>query len=199
MCVAVERKYIGMIAVADILKSNSKEVILKLKKMNKRVIMLTGDNARTANAIARKVGIEEVISEVLPEEKAKTIAKLQKDGEYVAMVGDGVNDAPALAQADVGIVMGSGTDVAMETGEIILMKDDLNDVITAIKLSKATMNKIKQNMFWALFYNSVGIPIAAGVFYTKFGLLLKPEYAGLAMALSSVSVVTNSLLLKRFK
>jgi Cu+-exporting ATPase len=199
MCIAMERKHIGMIAVADVLKSNSKEAVLKLKKMGKRVIMLTGDNARTANAIAKKAGIDETISEVLPEQKAEVITKLKKEGEIVAMVGDGVNDAPALAEADVGIAMGSGTDVAMETGEIVLMKDDLNDVITAIRLSQATMNKIKQNMFWALFYNSIGIPVAAGVFYSSFGLLLKPEFAGLAMALSSVSVVTNSLLLKRFK
>ncbi|MEM4590090.1 MAG: heavy metal translocating P-type ATPase [Candidatus Micrarchaeia archaeon] len=199
MALAVNKRFIGLIAVADVLKKNSKEAVQELKEMGKRVVMITGDNEKTARAIARKVGIGEVLAEVLPEQKAAKIKELQNENEYVAMVGDGINDAPALAQADVGIALGSGTDIAMETGEIILVKDDLKDVVTAIKLSEATMNKIKQNMFWALFYNSVGIPIAAGVFYYSFGLLLKPEFAGLAMALSSVSVVSNSLLLKRFK
>jgi len=199
MALAVNRKFIGLIAVADVLKGNSAEAVAKLKKMGKRVIMITGDNELTAKAIAKKAGIDEVIAEVLPQEKAAKVKELQKRGEVVAMVGDGVNDAPALAQADVGIAMGSGTDVAMETGEVILMKDDLNDVATAIRLSQATMDKIRQNMFWALFYNSLGIPVAAGVLYPAFGLLLKPEFAGLAMALSSVSVVTNSLLLRRFR
>jgi len=199
MALAVGRKFIGLIAVADVLKDGSAEAVAKLKRMGKKVVMITGDNERTAKAIAMKAGIDDVIAEVLPEQKAAKVKELQGRGEIVAMVGDGVNDAPALAQADVGIAMGSGTDVAMETGEIILMKDDLNDVATAIRLSQATMDKIRQNMFWALFYNSVGIPIAAGVFYPSLGLLLKPEFAGLAMALSSVSVVTNSLLLRRFK
>lgn len=195
MVLAIGRKFIGTMAIADVLKSNSKEAVARLKRMGKKIVMITGDNNTTAQAIAKKTGIDIVLAEVLPEEKAAKIKKLQKEGEYVAMVGDGVNDAPALAQADVGIAMGSGTDVAMETGEIILMKDDLNDVSTAIKLSEATMSKIRQNMFWALFYNSIGIPIAAGVF-SGFGILLKPEFAGLAMALSSVSVVSNSLLLR---
>lgn len=199
MALAVGGRFLGMIAVADVLKSNSAEAVTKLKGMGKRVVMITGDNERTAKAIAEKAGVDEVIADVLPQEKAAKVKELQGRGEIVAMVGDGVNDAPALAQADVGITMGSGTDVAMETGEIILMKDDLNDVVTAIRLSQATMDKIRQNMFWALFYNSIGIPIAAGMFYPSFGLLLKPEFAGLAMALSSVSVVTNSLLLRRFR
>lgn len=199
MAVAVERKLIGMIAVADVLRETSKEAVTKLREMGKRVIMITGDNKRTAYAIGKSLGINEVMADVLPEEKASKVAELQKQGEVVAMVGDGVNDAPALAKADVGIAMGSGTDVAMETAEVVLMKNDPNDVVLALRLSEATMDKIKQNMFWALFYNSIGIPIAAGAFFSSFGLLLKPEFAGLAMAMSSVSVVTNSLLLKRFK
>ena len=195
MALAIAKKYLGLIAVADVLKENSKSAVHELKKMGKKVVMITGDNERTAKAIAKKVGIDEVLAEVLPQEKAKKIKELQKKKEYVAMVGDGINDAPALAQADVGIAMGSGTDIAIETGEIILVRNDLRRVASAIKLSEATMGKIKQNMFWALFYNSIGIPIAAGVF-SGFGILLKPEFAGLAMALSSVSVVSNSLLLR---
>ena len=159
--------------------------------------MITGDNERTAKAIAKEAGIDSYFADVLPEEKAMHIKELQskKDGK-VAMVGDGINDAPALAQADVGIAMGSGTDVAMETGDIVLMRDDLKDVANAIKLSRMTMSKIRQNMFWALFYNSLGIPIAAGVLYPFTGMLLSPMVAGAAMALSSVSVVSNSLLLQ---
>jgi Cu+-exporting ATPase len=163
--------------------------------MKIRVFMITGDNARTAKSIAKQASINNVFAEVLPEDKAKYVKKLQKKGK-VAMVGDGINDAPALAQADIGIAMGSGTDVAMETGDIVLMKDDLMDVVKAIKLSKMTMRKIKQNMFWALFYNSLGVPIAAGLLYPLTGWLLSPMIAGSAMALSSVSVVSNSLLLK---
>jgi Cu+-exporting ATPase len=161
-------------------------------------VMLTGDNERTAKAIASQAGIERVIAEVLPAQKAAEIAKLQKAGEKVAMVGDGINDAPALAQADVGIAIGSGTDVAIESAQVVLVRDDVLDVSRAARLSAYTMRKIRQNLFWAFFYNSVGIPIAAGVLYPFSGFLLHPLVAGLAMSFSSVSVVTNSLLMKRF-
>ncbi|KKR48978.1 MAG: Heavy metal translocating P-type ATPase [Candidatus Magasanikbacteria bacterium GW2011_GWC2_40_17] len=192
MHLTADSKLLGLIAVADTLKETSKEAINKLQQMKIRTIMITGDNKRTAESIARQLGIDEVLAEVLPEDKAKEVIKLQQSGQKVAMVGDGINDAPALAASNLGIVMGSGTDIAIEAGGIVLVKNDLRDVVKAIKLSKATMRKIKQNMFWALFYNSVGIPIAA------LGLL-RAEFAGLAMALSSVSVVLNSLLLKRIK
>lgn len=167
--------------------------------MGKEVIMITGDNKRTANAIARQLGIDYVLAEVLPEEKEKEIEKLQKKGKIVAMVGDGVNDAPALAKADIGIAIGAGTDIALETGDVILIKNDLRDVITAIDLSNYTIKKIKQNLFWAFFYNCVGIPVAAGLLYPFTGLLLNPMIAAIAMAFSSVSVVSNSLLMKRYK
>jgi len=183
---------IGAIIVADEVKKESKEAIVKLHQMGIEVYMITGDNKRTAEAIGRQVDIKNILAEVMPEEKANEIKKLQEKGLKVAMVGDGINDAPALAQAELGIAMGAGTDIAIETGGIVLVKNDLHDVTRAIALSKMTMKKIKQNMFWALFYNSIGIPIAA------FGLL-RAEYAGLAMALSSVSVVLNSLLLKNKK
>ncbi len=192
MIAAINKKVVALVAVSDTIKESSKSAIQELKKMKIKTIMITGDNNKTAQAIAKQVGIDQILSEVLPEDKAKEIKKLQNEGHKVAMSGDGINDAPALAQADLGIAMGSGTDIAIETGGVVLVKDDLRDVIKAIRLSKQTMSKIKQNMFWALFYNSIGIPIAA------FGLL-KAEYAGLAMALSSVSVVLNSLLLKRKK
>jgi len=189
---------VGIIAVADTVKETSKQAVEKLQKMGVEVYMITGDNERTARAIALQVGIKNVLAEVPPEDKAKEIKKLQETGKKVAMVGDGINDAPALAQADLGIAMGSGTDVAMETGGVVIMKNDLNDVVHSIQLSRETLSKIKQNMFFALFYNVVGIPIAARVF-AGLGLVLKPELAGLAMALSSVSVVANSLTLKLFK
>ncbi|MFH1054273.1 MAG: heavy metal translocating P-type ATPase [Candidatus Woesearchaeota archaeon] len=199
MILAQNKKLLGIVGVADTIKDSSPEAIAKLKSMGINVYMITGDNERTAKAIAKKVGVNDYFAEVLPEDKAGYVKKLQNNGRKVAMVGDGINDAPALAQADIGIAMGSGTDVAMETGDIVLMKDDLMDVANAIKLSKMTMYKIKQNMFWALFYNILGIPIAAGLLYPFTGWLLSPLIAGAAMALSSVSVVTNSLLLKTKK
>jgi Cu+-exporting ATPase len=207
MILSNTKKILGIIAVADTIKETSKLAVKQLQDMGVEVYLITGDNVRTAGAIAKQAGIKQdnVFSEVLPEDKANYVKKLQdkkdKKGNFakVVMVGDGVNDAPALAQADIGIAMGSGTDVAMESGNIVLMKNDLLDVPKAIKLSKQTMTKIKQNMFWALFYNVLGIPIAAGVLYPFTGWLLSPIIAGGAMALSSVSVVTNSLLLKSSK
>ena len=189
---------LGIIAVADTLKPNSKQVVSVLTKMGLAVYMITGDNKRTANAIASELGIKNVLAEVLPQDKAAKIKELQSQGLSVAMVGDGINDAPALAQSDLGVAMGNGTDIAMETSGIVLIKNDLADVITAIQLSRETVDKIKQNLFFALIYNVVGIPIAARLF-VGFGLVLKPELAGLAMALSSVSVVTNSLTLRYFR
>jgi Cu+-exporting ATPase len=199
MIVAKNNKLVGLIAVADTLKQYSKEAVEELHRMRREVVMITGDNKRTGEAIAKQVGIDRVLAEVLPKDKAENIKKLQAEGKKVAMVGDGINDAPALAQSDIGIAIGTGTDVAIETGEIVLVKDDLRDVVTAIDLSAYSMLKIKQNRFWAFIYNSLGIPIAAGVLYPFTGFLLNPIIAGAAMAFSSVSVVTNSLLMRRFK
>lgn len=198
MILSNDKEILGLIAVADTVKETSKEALDKLHAMGIETFMITGDNERTARAIAQQVGITNVFAEVLPEDKAKHVKMLQDQGKKVAMVGDGINDAPALAQADLGIAMGSGTDVAMETGGIVIIKNDLRDVVNAITLSKETMSKIKQNMFFALFYNVIGIPVAARIF-AAVGLVLKPELAGLAMALSSISVVANSLLLRGYK
>ncbi|MEI7960826.1 MAG: heavy metal translocating P-type ATPase [archaeon] len=200
MLLADTKQLLGMIAAADAIKDTSKEAVNALEKIGIAVYMITGDNARTAQAIAAQAGIKNIFAEVLPADKANYVKKLQENGKYkVAMVGDGINDAPALAQADIGIAMGSGTDVAMETGNVVLMQNNLIDVSKAIKLSRMTIGKIKQNMFWALGYNVIGIPVAAGVLYFSFGILLSPIIAGGAMALSSVSVVTNSLMMKRKK
>ena len=190
---------VGIIAVADALKEYSKEAVAMLHKLGKKVAIITGDNKRVGQAIAEQVGIDRILAEVLPQEKSEEIKKLQSEGNIVTMVGDGINDAPALAQADLGIALGSGTDIAMETGEIVLIKDDLRDVVKAIDLSKYTLRKIKQNLFWAFFFNSVGIPIAAGILYPFTGWLLNPSLAAAAMAFSSVSVVSNALLMKRHK
>ncbi len=199
MIIAVENKVAGIVAVADTVKPEAKEVISHLNELGIKTWMVTGDNERTARAIAKQVGITDVFAEVLPAQKVEKVKELQEQGYTVAMVGDGVNDSPALAQADVGIAIGSGTDVAIESAGIILMRDDLKDVYNAIHLSKVTMRRIRLNMFWALGYNSAGIPVAAGVFYPLTHLTLPPELAGLAMALSSVSVVTSSLLLRRYR
>lgn len=199
MLVSINNKVAGLIAVADTIKEQSKKAVSLLKKHGIDVIMLTGDNEKTAKAIALQADIKKVISNVLPEQKAEKIKELQKKGRRVAMVGDGINDAPALAQADLGIAIGSGTDIAIETGEIILVKSNPLDIIKAINLSHYTMKKIKQNLFWAFIYNVIGIPIAAGILFPFTGWLLNPVIAGTAMAFSSVSVVTNSLLMQGYK
>lgn len=199
MYLCIDNKLAGIIAVADVLKKNSLDAINKLKNMGIDIYMITGDNKKTAQAIARQVNIENVLSEVLPQDKASEVKKLQEKGKMVAMVGDGINDAPALAQSNVGIAIGSGTDIAIDSADIVLMKSDLNDVIGAIKLSRSTIKNIKQNLFWAFFYNTVGIPVAAGLLHIFGGPLLNPMIAAAAMSLSSVSVVTNALRLRNFK
>jgi len=199
MFVSIDRKPVGIIAVADVVKKNSAEAVSKLIKMGITPIMLTGDNRKTAEAVARQLGIKKIIAEVLPGEKSAEVKKLQDSGEIVAMVGDGINDAPALVQADTGIAVASGTDVAVESADIVLMKNDLLDVPTALNLSRATIRNIKQNLFWAFAYNVVGIPLAAGLLYAFDGPKLNPMFAAAAMSMSSVSVVTNALRLKRIK
>ena len=196
---ADEEKLIAFITLADVVRNESIKLIEKLKKENIKTYMLTGDNERTAKVIAKKLGIDDVIAEVSPEDKYKKVEDLQEQGRKVVMVGDGVNDSPALAQADVGMAIGSGTDIAIESADIVLMSKDIETILTAIRLSKATIKNIKENLFWAFFYNSCGIPIAGGLLYLFTGHLLNPMLAGLAMGLSSVSVVTNALRLKRFK
>ena len=196
--IAINKKICGIIAIADTLKETTKEAIKELKRLKINVVMITGDNKRTADAIARLIGIEDVLARVLPQDKADEVKKFQEKGEVVGFVGDGINDAPALAQADVGIAIGSGTDVAIESGEIILIKDDIMDVASAVQLGKKVMSRIKQNLFWAFAYNAALIPLAAGLFYPLWGITFRPEFAGFAMAMSSVTVVSLSLLLKGY-
>jgi Cu+-exporting ATPase len=193
---SLNNKIIGLLAIADPIKESSKATIELLHDMKIQTYMVTGDNARTANAIGKELGINNIIAETLPENKAEIVKQLQGKNRFVGMVGDGINDAPALAQANVGFAIGTGTDVAIETGDIVLIREDLRDVVASIQLSRKTLSKIKQNLFWAFIYNIIGIPLAAGILFLPFGLLLIPEIAAAAMAFSSVSVVTNSLLLR---
>jgi len=197
--VSIEGRAAAVLGIADVVREDSLDAIKSLKKMGIDTYMMTGDNSRTAMAIANQVGIENVISEVMPEDKAKKVSDLKREGKTVMMVGDGINDSPALAEAHIGIAVGSGTDIAIETADVVLMSDNLSNIFKAIKLSKETIKNIKQNLFWAFFYNVIGIPLAAGLFYGVAGLRLNPMVAGAAMAFSSVSVVTNALRLKKIK
>jgi len=197
MLVAMGGRAAGVIAAADTVRPSAARAIAELRELGIEPVMMTGDNRRTAEAVAKQLGIGRVFAEVLPEDKADGVRRLQQEGLFVAMVGDGVNDAPALAQADLGIAIGAGTDVAVETGDVVLMKSDPRDVVAAIQLSKATVRKMRQNLFWAAIYNVVAIPVAAGVLYPAFGILLRPEFGALAMSASSITVVSNALLLRR--
>ncbi|MCE5331774.1 MAG: heavy metal translocating P-type ATPase, partial [Bacteroidales bacterium] len=197
--IAKEKVVIGLIAVADVLKPNSKVAVSELQKMGMEVVMLTGDHRKTAQYIQSLLGISTVISEVLPQDKEKEISRLQSEGKVVAMVGDGINDAPALIRADLGIAIGAGTDIAIESADVVLMRNDLMDVVSTLQLSKSVIRNIKQNLFWAFFYNVIGIPLAAGVFYVILGWKLNPMFAAAAMSFSSVTVVLNALRLLRFK
>ena len=199
MFVAVNGKFAGLITVADPIKETTPEAIRKLHEEGIRIVMLTGDSRATAEAVAKSLGIDEVIAEVLPQDKIAHVKRLQQEGRFVAMAGDGINDAPALAQAQVGIAMGTGTDVAMESAGVTLVKGDLRGIVRARALSRATMRNIKQNLFWAFVYNSLGVPVAAGVLYPFFGILLSPMIAAAAMSFSSVSVVGNALRLRRVR
>jgi len=197
--IAINGKIAGVIAVADTIKENARKAVEELNKLGIETVMITGDNKLVAEAVGKEIGIQRVFAEVLPEDKAKYVKKLQEEGKFVAMVGDGINDAPALAQSDIGIAIGAGTDVAIETGSIVLMKSDPYDIVKAIILSKATVRKMKQNLFWAAIYNVLAIPVAAGVFYTSFGISLRPEISALLMSVSSIIVATNAVLLKRIE
>jgi Cu2+-exporting ATPase len=197
MILAVNKKVAGVAAATDPIKENARKAVERMKELGLEVAMITGDNKKTAEAIGKELGIDRIFSEVLPEDKSKYVQTLQKEGKFVAMVGDGVNDAPALAQADIGIAIGAGTDVAIETAKVVLMKSDPADVLRAIRLSKATVTKMKQNLFWASIYNLLAIPVAAGVLYPNFGISLRPEFAALLMSISSIIVATNAVLLNR--
>jgi len=197
--VAIDNKLAGILFIADKIKETSAEAIEGFKKAGIETVMLTGDNEKTARAIQKKLGISQVRSQLMPEDKATIIKELQEQGKKVAMIGDGINDAPALTRADVGIAIGAGQDIAIESADIVLMKSDLNDAVTAVKLSRSVMKNIKENLFWALIYNSLGIPLAAGVFYGLLGWKLNPMFGAAAMSLSSVCVVTNALRLNLFK
>jgi Cu+-exporting ATPase len=199
MFVAVDGKLEGIIAVADLIKPDAAEAVAAMRRMGLEVVMMTGDNPRTAQAVAAEVGVDRYYAEVPPEGKADRVRRLQQEGKVVGVVGDGINDAPALAQADVGIAIGTGTDVAIEASDITLIRGDLHGVVTAIRLSRATLRTIRENLFWAFIYNIIGIPVAAGVLYPVAGILLSPIIASAAMSFSSVSVVLNSLRLRRFK
>lgn len=197
--VAVDGKVVGLLGVADPIKATTAEAIEKLHQEQIKIVMLTGDSWTTAEAVGKKLGIDEVIAEVLPDQKAEIVKKFQAQGKIVAMAGDGINDAPALAQAHVGVAMGTGTDVAMQSAGVTLVKGDLRGIVRARRLSRATMRNIKQNLFWAFIYNALGVPVAAGVLYPFIGILLSPIFAAAAMSFSSVSVVSNALRLRRAK